>query len=76
MKASQSNSSESHALIKRPPLAVVPRGEGHAEPVDAGTGPSLEARIREAAYALYEKRGREDGHDLDDWLTAETALGR
>ena len=26
------------------------------------------------AYALYEKRGREDGHDLDDWLEAERRI--
>jgi len=24
------------------------------------------------AYQLYEQRGREDGHDLDDWLQAES----
>jgi hypothetical protein len=27
--------------------------------------------IGKRAYELYEKRGREDGHDLDDWLEAE-----
>lgn len=27
--------------------------------------------VRSRAYALYESRGREDGHDLDDWLLAE-----
>lgn len=27
--------------------------------------------IGKKAYELYEKRGREDGHDLDDWLEAE-----
>jgi Protein of unknown function (DUF2934) len=26
------------------------------------------------AYALYESRGGEDGHDLDDWLQAEREL--
>ena len=31
----------------------------------------LEDRIRLRAYELYEARGREDGHDLDDWLQAE-----
>jgi hypothetical protein len=31
----------------------------------------LEERIRLRAYELYEARGREDGHDLDDWLQAE-----
>lgn len=34
----------------------------------------LEEDIRSRAYALYEERGREDGHDLDDWLRAETEL--
>ena len=27
--------------------------------------------VRSRAYELYESRGREDGHDLDDWLLAE-----
>ena len=27
--------------------------------------------IRSRAFALYESRGREDGHALDDWLNAE-----
>ena len=29
------------------------------------------AEIARVAYALYEQRGREDGHDLEDWLKAE-----
>src|SRR5260370_17300160 len=31
--------------------------------------------IARRAYELYEKRGREHGHDLDDWLQAERELG-
>jgi hypothetical protein len=31
----------------------------------------LEYQIRLRAYELYEARGREDGHELDDWLRAE-----
>jgi hypothetical protein len=31
----------------------------------------LEERIRVRAYELYEKRGKRDGHALDDWLQAE-----
>jgi hypothetical protein len=31
----------------------------------------LRKRIRVRAYELYEQRGREDGHDVDDWLRAE-----
>jgi hypothetical protein len=27
--------------------------------------------IAQAAYQRYEARGREDGHDVDDWLAAE-----
>jgi hypothetical protein len=27
--------------------------------------------IRYCAYGLYEQRGHEDGHNLDDWLRAE-----
>jgi hypothetical protein len=30
--------------------------------------------IAQRAYALYEARGREDGHDIDDWLEAEREL--
>ncbi len=30
--------------------------------------------IAQRAYALYLTRGREDGHDLDDWLAAEREL--
>lgn len=36
--------------------------------------PNLEADIRRRAYELYEERGREDGHDLDDWLRAEEEI--
>lgn len=31
----------------------------------------LEHEISLRAYELYEARGREDGHELDDWLRAE-----
>jgi hypothetical protein len=34
--------------------------------------PTQEIRFR--AYELYEKRGRGDGHALDDWLQAEAEL--
>ena len=31
----------------------------------------LEQEIGLRAYELYEARGREEGHELDDWLRAE-----
>ena len=34
----------------------------------------FEEEIRSRAFELYEERGREDGHDFDDWLRAETEL--
>ena len=35
---------------------------------------STEDLIRGRAYELYERRGREDGHDLEDWLEAEAEI--
>jgi hypothetical protein len=34
----------------------------------------LQEKIRRRAYELYEQRGREDGHDLDDWFQAESEI--
>ena len=34
----------------------------------------LEHQIRQRAYELYEECGREDGHELDDWLRAEAEI--
>ena len=57
---------------------VVIEREGEIE-----TNPDVENRpsgsitreeIAQRAYALYEARGREDGHDLDDWVEAEREL--
>jgi Protein of unknown function (DUF2934) len=32
----------------------------------------LQEQIRRRAYELYEQSGRNDGHELDDWLQAES----
>ena len=34
----------------------------------------LEAQIRQRAYELYEARGRENGHEEEDWLRAEEEI--
>jgi outer membrane protein TolC len=34
----------------------------------------LEQQIRNRAYQLYEKRGKVDGFDVDDWLDAEAEV--
>ncbi len=41
-----------------------------------GEPQDIEEEIRRRAYQLYELRGREDGHDLDDWLRAEDEVRR
>ena len=39
-------------------------------------GGELQDQIRARAYQLYEHRGRDDGHNLDDWLQAEAELSQ
>ena len=34
----------------------------------------MEEQIRQRAYELYEARGREGGHDEEDWLRAEAEI--
>jgi hypothetical protein len=49
--------------------------EHEAETVDRSV--SLEEqveKVRRRAYELYEARGREDGHDVEDWLQAEAEV--
>jgi len=36
--------------------------------------PNVEGEIRRRAYELYEQRGREDGHDVEDWLRSEEEI--
>ena len=36
----------------------------------------LQRQIAQLAFQLYEVRGREDGHDIEDWLRAEAVLRR
>lgn len=46
-----------------------------SDPTRTTSDPAIwEDRIRQRAYELYEARGREDGHDRDDWLQAEAEI--
>ena len=36
--------------------------------------PDLQEQIRRRAYGLYEQHGRNEGHELDDWLQAESEV--
>ena len=45
-----------------------------AEASDAGSWEVTEDTIRTRAYELFEQRGKEDGHELDDWIEAEAEV--
>jgi Protein of unknown function (DUF2934) len=55
---------------RKSPAALSRNDQGAAE------HPSnhLHARVAELAYSLYEQRGRQDGHDVEDWIQAEQTL--
>jgi hypothetical protein len=38
------------------------------------SAPDLAEQIRRRAYELYEQRGRDEGHELGDWLRAQSEL--
>jgi hypothetical protein len=54
-------------------VIILTRGESAKTPRRSPRTSSEKVRemIGKKAYELYEKRGREHGHDLDDWLEAE-----
>ena len=39
-----------------------------------GSTRDLQEQIRRRAYELYEERGKNNGHDLADWLQAESEV--
>ena len=53
--------------MRLPPNPTPTAGEHHASEL-------LLEQIRRRAYELYEERGFEVGHELDDWLTAEAEI--
>jgi hypothetical protein len=64
------NMPDSHTrrrIIKMPNPTRTPT----TKPEAALSPEMIQEQIRHLAYELYEQRGREDGHDLDDWLKSE-----
>jgi DUF2934 family protein len=57
--------------IKKMP--VTPRAAQSTAKTDVVTHVSAEA-ISRRAYSLFEARGSEHGHDVEDWLVAESEL--
>jgi Protein of unknown function (DUF2934) len=60
------------AKVMEPAAAPVSSVESQAARMPAPA--DREQAIREAAYALFEARGCEPGHELDDWLEAEAQV--
>ena len=56
---------------KKAELRIVPEQD---KKVDDSMQSYLIERIAERAYSLYERRGRKDGSDLEDWLRAEREI--
>ena len=59
----------SHEKAQSSKSKTRPGNEGH-------TQVELAAEIRCRAYKLYEKRGKADGHALEDWVRAEAEILR
>ncbi len=62
---------------------TAPRKKAAAQQTKSGHSPSARGAISDTsrtqaisaiAFALYEARGREGGHELDDWLRAEAQV--
>lgn len=64
-----STSIPTEAEVRAADLAGAP-----ASDTQAPAQSDREKRIREAAYAAYERRGKEAGGEQEDWLEAERAL--
>ena len=68
---SKQNNSPSKAVKK---TSARPRPVRDRRPQAAGglaADEEIRTRIEKLAYELYQRRGRQDGHDRQDWLEAE-----
>jgi len=48
----------------------------HTKLTTSAETPNIEEEIRKRAYELFEARGGEEGHELEDWLGAEEEIRR
>ena len=74
MHDSQTISSRSLRAFKNKQPAISPLGGSKMPTESAGSLELTEEIIRERAHQVYEQRGCEPGHDLDDWLQAEAEI--
>ena len=55
-------------------IATILTGEGLLTKYTGGVEAPSRDEIARLAYHFYETRGRRDGQDVDDWLSAEQEL--
>jgi len=60
--------------MTRADLAAALTGERMMAKYTGGLERPPRDEIASLAYHFYERRGRRDGHDVEDWLSAERAL--
>jgi hypothetical protein len=60
--------------MKTSDVAAILTGEGMLTKYTDRVEPPSRDEIARLAYHFYERHGRRDGQDLDDWLTAEQEL--
>jgi hypothetical protein len=61
-------------MSKAAELHSVTKSDRQASP--DGVDEKLQERIQQRAYELYEARGAEPGHELEDWTMAESEILR
>jgi hypothetical protein len=71
MKQTQRKAPPLQANLPKP-IEEQPRGG--ASEAAAQTGLAHEQLVREAAYFIYERSGRIDGREFENWLQAEAEL--
>ncbi len=60
--------------MTRTDIAAALTGEGTMSKDTGGRERPARDEIARLAYHFYDTRGRRDGHDVDDWLSAEQEL--
>jgi len=55
-------------------VMTMPTGESSMGMYTGGRNYPTREEISEYAYHIYETRGRQNGHDIEDWLRAEQTL--
>jgi len=56
------------------PKKPVGKTAGPKKAAPAPSLPELEEKVRQRAYELYLERGREEGHEAEDWIRAEAEV--